>query len=99
MSRSDYSVATTAGGAETVSSFLFLVAWMLVAVSCASGDTNIVNSANATNHAGNAPAVSQTPAPAAPQTHAAMVARSEQIRAACIERPRRISGKRLHILP
>jgi len=99
MSRSDYSVATTAGPAETVSLFLFLVAWMLVAVSCASADTNVISSANATNHAGNAPAVSQAPAPATPRTDAAMVARSEQIRAACIEGRRRICGKVLQILP
>jgi len=57
------------------------------------------NSANATNHAGNAPAASQTPAPAAPQTDAALVARSEQIRAACIEGRRRICGKVLQIVP
>ena len=99
MSRSDYSVATTAAGAGALCSALFLAGSMCVAVSCASADTNVVSSANATNHAGNAPTASQAPAPAAPQSDAAMAARSEQIRAACIEGRRRICGKVLQIVP
>jgi hypothetical protein len=99
MNRSDYSIATAAGRAGALCSALFLAGSMCVAVSCASADTNVINSANATNHAGNAPAVSPAPAPAAPQSDAAMAARSEQIRAACIEGRRRICGKVLQIVP
>jgi len=72
---------------------------MLVAVSCASADTNAVNSAVATNHITNSAPVSQTNPPATPQSDAAMVARSEQIRSACIEGRRRICGRVLQIIP
>jgi len=100
MSRSDYSIATTAGGAETVSSFLFFVAWMLVAVSCASGDTNIVNSANATNHAGNAPRrFSNTRARRSANGCGPGCALLSKSGPACIEGRRRICGKVLQIVP
>ena len=80
-------------------SALFLAGWMLVEVSCAWADTNVVSSTNATNQTAHAPAVSPSPAPAAPSVDAAAVARSEKIRAACIEGRRRICGKVLQILP
>jgi hypothetical protein len=97
MTRSDLFPTDCRAGA--LCSALLLAGGMFVAVSCALADTNVVVSAAATNQAGNAPPVSQTPAPTAPQTDAAMVARSEQIRAACIEGRRRICGKVLQIVP
>ena len=98
MTRSD-SVPTTGRRAGALCSVFFLVGGMLVAASCASADTNAVNSAIATNQTSNASTASPPPASGAPQSDAAMIARSEHIRAACIEGRRRICGKVLQIVP
>ncbi len=98
MSQSD-SVPTTGLRAVVLCPAFLFAGWMLIAVSYTSADTNVVNSAIATNQTGNASNASPAPAPGAPQSDAAMIARSEQIRTACIEGRRRICGKVLQIVP
>jgi hypothetical protein len=98
MSQPD-SVPTTGRRAVALCPAFLFAGWMLIAVSYASADTNVVNSAMATNQTGNASSASPSPAPGGPQSDAAMIARSEQIRAACIESRRRICGKVLQIVP